>query len=310
MKAAKSATSISLRQARADDMLGCARVFLSSATDLARRQGNEPPPTRAQDMATALGHLQKTDPKGFHVAVKDGRVVAFASTILRGNTHFLSMFWALPRLQSKGVGRRVLTRAFEHPCPPASAVRCVFASLDNRAQALYLKFGMRPRGLIYLLKGAPKHSPRPAFNVHLAQIGPVGRTTREMLAVAAKYDRVFRGARRDDDIRFVMSLPGARFFLAKAGGRTLGYAILNEKGRVGPAGVVDPRYGAGLAWALKDVAREMNVETLVMNVPGLNAGALEVFFRAGLRTEFFGAWMSAEPVGSFESYLLAGGMLL
>ena len=36
----------------------------------------------------------------------------------------------------------------------------------------------------------------------------------------------------------------------------------------------------------------------------------DVFFRAGLRTEFFGAWMSAAPVGWFEAYLLAGGMLL
>jgi hypothetical protein len=42
----------------------------------------------------------------------------------------------------------------------------------------------------------------------------------------------------------------------------------------------------------------------------VNAGALDVLFRAGLRTEFFGAWMSARPIGSFEGYLLAGGMLL
>jgi hypothetical protein len=58
--------------------------------------GNTPPPTRAPDIAAALAHLRHTDPRGFHVAVKGERVVAFASTILRGNTHFLSMFWALP----------------------------------------------------------------------------------------------------------------------------------------------------------------------------------------------------------------------
>jgi len=38
--------------------------------------------------------------------------------------------------------------------------------------------------------------------------------------------------------------------------------------------------------------------------------ALEVFLRAGLKVEFFGAWMSARPIGSFDAYLLAGGMLL
>src|SRR5580765_7132539 len=138
---------IHLRQARSEDMTACARVFLRSAADLARRQGGPPPPLRVGDMAPSLAHLQKTDPKGFHVAVRNRRVAAFAATILRGKTHFLSIFWALPSLQSKGIGRRLLKRAFENPRPPASAIRCVYASLDSRAQALYLKFGMQPRGM-------------------------------------------------------------------------------------------------------------------------------------------------------------------
>src|SRR5262245_52423444 len=109
------------RQARPADMMSCARVFIRASRDLARRQGNTPARTRAADIAPALAHLQRTDPRGFQVAVKGVRVVAFASTIVRGNTHFLSMFWALPGLQSRGVGRRVLTRAFDGPHPPASA---------------------------------------------------------------------------------------------------------------------------------------------------------------------------------------------
>ena len=85
---------------------------------------------------------------------------------------------------------------------------------------------------------------------------------------------------------------------------------MNEKVRVGPAGVLDPRDSAGLAWAAKEEARRMGADSLFVMVPGVNHGALEVFFRAGLRTEFFGAWMSAKPIGAFEGYLLAGGMLL
>ena len=301
---------VTYRQARAADMAGCVRVFLRSAADLNRRHGEPPSQLRARDMIPALAHLQRTDPKGFHVATENGRVVAFASTILRGNTHFLSMFWALPSLQSKGVGRRVLTRAFEGPRPPASAVRCVYASLDTRAQALYLKFGMRPRGMFYLLRGEPKRSPPPERTVELVPFGEVGETSRAMLAVAARFDRAARAARRDADIRYVMSLPGARFFLVRRGRETLGYAVVSEKGRVGPAYVSDPRYSAGLAWAAKEAARTMNAESLTVIVPGVNAGALDVFLGAGLRTVFFGAWMSAKPLGSFESYLLAGGMLL
>ncbi len=302
--------TITYRQARRADMMSCARVFVRSSRDLARRQGNAVPPTRATDIAPALTHLQRTDPQGFHVAVRAGRVVALASTILRGNTHFLSMFWALPGLQSQGVGRSVLTRAFEGPRPPASAVRCVFASLDPRAQVLYLKFGMRPRGMFYLLKGAPNSSPRPKHAVELQQVGRPGKTSARLLALAARLERPFRGPRRDADIRFVMTLPGARFFNVRARRRIIGYAVVNERGRVGPAGVVDPRYSAGLAWAIKEVARELKAKELFVVVPGINAGALDAFFAAGLKTEFYGAWMSAKPVGSFDGYLLAGGMLL
>ena len=261
-------------------------------------------------MATSLAHVQRTDPEGFHVALRNGKVAAFATTILRGKTHFLSMFWALPSIQSKGVGRKLLTRAFETPNPPASAVRCVYASLDSRAQALYLKFGMHPRGMFYLLVGSPKRSPRPERAVTLVPLGEIGKTSPQMLAVAARFDRIFREARRDEDIRFIMGLPGARFFLVRARGLTLGYAIVTEKGRVGPVCVTDPRYSEGVAWAVKEAAREMGAEKMVVVVPGVNAGALEVFFGAGLKTEFFGAWMSAKPIGAFESYLLAGGMLL
>jgi GNAT superfamily N-acetyltransferase len=302
--------TIVLRQARATDMMGCGQVFQHAAKDLSRRMSAPIPQIRARDMAHALGHLQRTDPRGFQVAVRNGRVVAFASAILRGRTHFLSMFWALPSLQSRGIGRRILRRAFERPRPPAGAIRCVFASLDTRAQALYLKFGMRPRGMFYLFKGAPRRSPPPRHTVELMQIGEVGRTSPRMLALAARFDRVFRGSRRDADIRFVMSLPGARFFAARVGGATVGYAVVNEKGRVGPAGVRDPRYAAGLVWAIKEAARELGAESIVVTVPGVNHGAQEVLFRAGLGIEFFGAWMSARPVGSFEAYLLAGGMLL
>src|SRR5215831_5591757 len=302
--------SITYRQARAADMMGCGRVFVRSSRDLARRQGLAPPPTRAADIAKALAHVQRTDPKGFHVAVKGGRVVAFAATILRGNTHFLSMFWALPGLQNRGVGRRVLTRAFVEPRPPKSAVRCVYASLDTRAQMLYLKFGMLPRGMFYLLRGEPKPSPRPRYWVELVQIGEPGKLTPRMLAIAARFDRKFRTTRRDPDIRFVMGLPGARFYVVREGRSTLGYAILDEKGRVGPAGVLDPRYSAGLAWALKEAALEMKVKSMSAVVPGVNSGALGAFCQAGLKSEVCGAWLAAKPMGFFDGYVLAGGMLL
>lgn len=301
---------VRFRQARADDMLACARVFKRAAADLSRRTGGTPPQVKLREMAFALSHLQRTDPKGFHVAVKDGRVVCFASTILRDNVHFLSMFWGLPSLQSKGIGREVLRRAFEEPHPPERAVRCVYASLDSRAQALYLKFGMLPRGLIYMLRGPFSIGPAPKRRVELHPVGQPGRASREALAIAARYDRVFRASRRDEDIRFVMGLKRARFLEARSRGRAAGYVIVNEEGRIGPGGVLDPSLSAGLTWATLAAARELGAKNATAFLPGLNGGALDVFFRAGLRTQFPGAWMATKDIGRFDGYLMGGGMLL
>lgn len=304
-------TEITVRRARPDDMMECARVFLKSATDLAHRHSTEAPTMPAKDMARSLAHIQGTDPRGFHVAERRSRVVAFASTVLRGRTHFLAMFWALPSIQNKGVGRKLLTRAFTQPRPPASAVRCVYASLDPRAQALYVKFGMYPRGMFYMLRGRPKPTRRPKQAVKLVPVGvEAGTTTRKMLSIAARFDPTFRAARRDADIRFITTLPGAHFFAVRARGATIGYAVITEMGRVGPACVTDRRYGAGLAWAIKEKVREFGAENISVVLPGVNASALEVFFKAGLKSPFYGAWMSAKPICSFENYILLSGMLL
>lgn len=62
---------------------------------------------------------------------------------------------------------------------PPTAVRCVFASLDTRAPALYLKFEMYPRGMFNFLKGAPRRVPRPSRSVDLVPIGTsAGRRAR------------------------------------------------------------------------------------------------------------------------------------
>jgi GNAT superfamily N-acetyltransferase len=301
---------VTLRQARPGDMLGCARVFVQSSTDLGRRQGSVLPPADPLAMAAALGHLQRTDPRGFHVAVRGRRVVAFASTILRGNTHFLSMFWALPQLQSQGVGRRLLARAFEHPRPPqprcaACSPRSIRARRRSTSSSACCRAGCSTwcaasRGL----------SPRPRRTVELVQVGEVGKTTPEMLATAARFDRRFRASRRDADIRYVMSLPGRPVLPRARRSATVGYAVVTDKGRVGPAGVADSRYGAGLAWAITEAVRANGADTMTVIVPGVFGPALDVFFAAGLKTEFFGAWMSAKPLGELDTYLLAGGMLL
>src|SRR6266702_8492087 len=212
---------VRIRPARPRDFAACARVGLRSLGDLSRRQGQPPPNIPTRDLIVFFRHALSTDPNGFHVAVVRGKVVCFAITILRGKTHFLADFFALPGVQSRGVGRQVLARAFDAPRPPRGAVRCVVSSLDLRAQALYAKFGMLPRTILYHVEGKPRKSA--GGGVELRQVGPTGTSTKRARDLAARFDRPLREARRDVDQRhFLTTVKGSRFFDARAGRETVG----------------------------------------------------------------------------------------
>jgi len=256
-----------------------------------------------------MRHVLATDPVGFQVAVAKGRIVCYAITVLRGKTHFLAQFFALPSVQSHGVGRRVLARAFEEPKPPGDAVRCLVASLDLRAQSLYLKFGMQPRTIMYYFSGKPAQTGTPS-SLKLRQVGPTNRPTKRSMEIAAAFDRRLRGVRRDEDQEFFLSSDrGSRFFEAQEGGRTLGYVVVRGKGGIGPAGAVNESLTGDILSAAIAKAHELGLKKVFVWVPGLNQGAVRAAFAAGLKVDFITVWMTAGPIGNLELYLPSGGVL-
>jgi len=304
----KPRLDVRIRPARPSDFVSCARLLLSSLGDLSRRQGQRPPSFPVRDLLPFLRHALATDPDGFHVAVVKGKIVCYAITILRGKTHFLAQFFARPGMQSRGVGRQVLMRAFDAPGPQRGTVRYVVASLDLRAQALYAKFGMLPRTILYHVEGKPTKSTVGGFE--LRQVGPTGTSTRRARDLAARFDRPLREARRDVDQRhFLTAVKGSRFFEARAGRETVGYVVIQGNGAIGPGGVLDPSLSAALMSAAIATAHEVGLKTVSAWAPGLNKGALTAAFEAGLKIEFLTAWMAARDIVRLESYLPSGGVL-
>jgi len=304
----RNRASVRIRPATKRDFLACARVCLRALRDLSRRQGKPPPHLTPQAFLPFFRHALAKDPHGFRVAVEGTKVVAYAITILRERTHFLAMFFALPGKQSQGIGRPLLARAFDDPGPPPDHVRCVVASLDLRAQALYLKFGMQPRTVLYFVSGRPKAIGRP--DVELLQVGPTGRPTKRALDVAAGFDRRLREVRRDADQRYVFTVvKGTRFFEARKGGRTVGYVSIRGNGLIGPAGAHDPSTAGDLMAAALAKAHELGVKKVSAWIPGLNEGALRAAFEAGLKIDFVTVWMAGRDLGDLRSYIPTGGLL-
>lgn len=297
------------RDASASDMGPCADVFLESLADLGARMGFPVRKRKRAQIADRLGYIRSTDPRGFQVATRGKRVVAFGCTILREDVHYLAMLWTRPSLQGKGVGHRVLNRAFNRPDPPATAVRCVMASLDNRAQSLYYRAGMIPRGMVYGLarEGPPKKRPAPEHPVELNQLGEPGEVTQGALALAAALDRKVRGCRRDTDIAYTLSQEGARFFEVLDHGDAVGYVILTADGMVGPGAVIDPRFTEGLTWAGLAAQRALGARRVAIQVVSDNDGAMRTAMAAGLQITFPAVWMTQRPFGKFDRYFTTAG---
>ena len=305
---AKPRLEARIRPAGPGDFAACARLCLASLRDLSRREGQPPPNFPLRNLVRFFRHALTTDPDGFHVAIVRGRIVCYAITILRGKTHFLAQFFGKPGMQSRGIGRQVLARAFDAPRPPLGTVRCVVASLDLRAQALYTKFGMHPRTIMYFVEGKPTKSAD--GGVELRQLGPAGISTQRARDLAARFDRRLREARRDADQRYFVTIAkGSRFYEARADGQTVGYVVVRGNGAIGPGGVHDPSLSAGLMSAAIAKAHENGMKTVSAWVPGLNGGALMAAFGAGLKVEFLTAWMAAKDIVRLESYLPSGGVL-
>ncbi len=263
----------------------------------------------ARNLLPFMRHALTTDPLGFQVAISKGKVVCCAIAILRGKTHFLAMFFALPGAQSRGIGRKVLARAFAAPRPSRGAVRCLVASPDLRAQALYMKFGMVPRTVVYYVKGKPSPPSSPS-GLELRQVGPTGVSTERSRGIAAAFDLPLREARRDDDQRyFLTAVRGSRFYEARRGTRRVGYVIIRGNGVIGPAGVSDTSLSGDLFSAAIAKAHDLKLKEVWAWVPGLNTGAINAAFDAGLKTDFTTVWMAARPIMNLEAYIPSGGVL-
>ena len=85
-----------------------------------------------------LSHVLQTGT--LYVAEEDGKIVAFAGAITRGNISFLTDLFVLPSFQSGKLGKTLLQTVL----PRDDLIHCTLSSSDPRALALYIRSGMRP----------------------------------------------------------------------------------------------------------------------------------------------------------------------
>ena len=140
--------SISYRRFGPADLQDVARVFAASLNDLLQQAGAAPyfdlddPDAWGRvwerDRRPLFEHLASNQCESW-LAEEEGQILGYARSILRDGMCQLTEFFVLPGRRSRGIGRELLSRAFESV---SAKEHTVISTTSPAAMARYLKAGV------------------------------------------------------------------------------------------------------------------------------------------------------------------------
>ena len=293
--------SLTFRPGTVADSYSVFNIFEETLADLTRRFGSNTPTSVSDPTALAqmwqerrplYEHLARTAGQ-FWVAERAGQLVGFSRSTLRGGHLQLTELFVLPGQQSGGVGRELITRAFQ---TDLAAHRSIMATPDFRAQALYLRMGVYPRFPIYYFGRAPE----PVSVTTDLTIEPMTASS-EMLQVVGGIDETIVGFRRDVDHSWYAA--DRQGYLYYREGQPVGYGYTGL--RNGPFALLEAGdFPAVLAHAETEAAGQGRDEFGV-EAPLVNQTAVDYLLSRGFKLDtFLAMFMSDIPLGNFENYIL------
>jgi GNAT superfamily N-acetyltransferase len=306
---------VTYRLAREDD-LSALRLIQTRALQhlVVTGEGRDPSVMPITDEPSlSMRHLLHTDPKLAWVATRDGGPIGFSVGFVRGELWFLSDLFVLPEAHGRGVGGELLQRCLAGGVERGARIRAVESSSDKGAQALYIRAGMVPRFPLFNIIGASRNlCDLPPVRSQLARSISSQASIRQL----GDLDEIVWGRRRDGEHRFWLGeFAMTRLAIADvSGGGLLAYAYYeahrNGARRIGPLAACSARLQLVLLRAIGDAIGDGTEESVELQVPGINATALNALLGAGFRIDHVGLFMSSRRFGRFDRYLPSDGTLL
>ncbi len=245
---------------------------------------------RWEDYETLFAHLAATCSQWWLAHDGDGRPVGYARSIEREATVELTEFFVDSGARGGGVGRGLLERAF---APGAGKHRCIIATTDPSAGALYLRFGVSHQTTGNDLAGTPRAIALPAG------YEPVPATLEEVLAIEGE----LLGHGRPQEVSFMLAdRPGT---VLRRDGLPVAYAFgPSAAGYGGPVAALDPADLPAALAQLENAAFVAGVETLYLTVPYAAHVAVAHLLERGFQlTLFLTLFLADGPWAKLDRYL-------
>jgi GNAT superfamily N-acetyltransferase len=283
------------------------RLFRHSLVDYLRRTGQidatadwTSPAAIVENQALRapwIEHLAATAAEDWVAEGPDGRVIGWAQSIERDGMLELTMFFVDPEVQSTGVGRGLLERAFPLG---RGHTRTICATQDPRAVALYLRFGVRFAASTIDFLGRPQRSDV-LTDLVIERVEPGGRAEAEASIMAV--ERALLGHARREDTRFLLAERPA--WLARRDHRVVGMAFGIAGDACGPIGVLDPGDLPALMATVESDAAGRDVPELGFSVPMSNSTAIGYALARGYKVDtWFGFILSSSDRMQLDRYVM------
>lgn len=289
------------RPARETDLRAAWEVFVQNELV------DSPQPPPVVDTPSYLRHVLESG--SVYVAEEDGRVLAFAGAITRGNIRFLTDLFVWPDYQSGRLGRGLLYAVM--PLDDG-LVHCTLSSSDPRALALYIRSGMRPQW--------------PCFGLRLEKTAYKGLSSSDIEVVEAEagdpalveWDAQVSGRERPADSLFWVREQRAMALWFRRHGQVVGYGYVRlgagtlwhpDACAVGPIGVRLVEDAEACVLAAVNLALQ-HTEMLEIEVPGPHP-CLATLLEAGSRIAYVDTFVSSAQTPFFDAqrYIPSGGDL-
>ena len=288
--------SILLRPMTAADAHG---VYSTSSeaipsTDEERQQVMNRSAEEVERRKARYRHFLEHDPEGAWVAVDGDRVAGVALAVVREGVWVLSLFAVAEEYRNEGIGKALLDPALHYAAGCRGAM--IASSTHPAAMRRYALSGFRLEPTL-MASGKVRRGSLPA-----------GLTTREGteadLGLAARVDRLVRGAPHGPDLEFMLRT-GSRLLVAE-GRSGSGYAVVLE-GSPALLAATTPETATDLLWSCLAESGEADVE--VPWITGSQNWAVSVVLSAGLSLSPAGPICVRGELGPLMPYLPSGPFL-
>lgn len=301
-------TATRIRQGTLDDNEACSAILVDAINDLGRRNGSFVDGFAIDAVAqwprwrSMFDHVARTAAEFWVAEGADGMPFGYARSIDRDGLFELTEFFVRPGVQSRGVGRQLLERAF--PLGRGDP-RLIIATTDIRALSHYLRAGVVARFPILSFIGRSRDAQVPdGFEVDAIDLD------RDLEAVHAVDDAVL-GHRREVDHRwFATEREGYRYL---RDGDVVGYGYVGRPDRAGngPFAVLEPSDLPAVMLHAEGRRHELGAEETEFEVALHNEVAVNHLLGRGYRMDTFMTLVcSSEPFGRFDRYLCCGPALI